>query len=714
MIYSIEKAEFSVSFDITATSCRISGGHFYDVALRECDLFFATVSNPATGDTKKLSSSSVWESVTCRAYGDTYSFAFTNPEGCGDIVFFCNAVADETGMTWRCEVENDSKEWSVEGISYPSPLVAAASLDFFNPAYAGLFHRDTAKKPIFYNTTYPSTHATMQYFAFSAQRGGLYLGYHDPDACVKQIIATAGDYREDIGVHDGYYEISDLKKQIPVATKEDEGFVYTVFPAINAGAVENSFTVAGEMRWQAFAGDWYDATQIYTAFVETYAKWLPAIDENGRPDTAEKFKEIPFWITDYIPNSPEQLEARPMVLGAVSQLYDKNYWFEAPIELKEKLGVPVAYHVYNWHKIPFNINYPHYTPARDEFFRGAEKLKAAGLYLMPYINAVSWEEKDADEGFAINFRDIGHKGATVKRDGSYCRSEYPQVKRDGTKTQLMPICPSFALWHQLIERETREIERTMPVDGVYFDEIAAHAAYPCYAKDHGHLPGGGSYWADGYNRMMAKVNAKKPAEAFYFTENNAEPYMKSFDGYLTWLWREEDSVPAFPAVYAGYVQMVGRFTDGVSREDDLLFRYHIAEGLLYGQQLGWVNAAVVYREKRMEFLKKIVHLRYENSQVFNGGTLCRPPKVASSLSPVTSSGMKMAQVVAGAWKMRKDGKLHLFAINVAEESAAASISFPYKEYGVSENRLPAGVTAENGIATWTLTLDAYGTAKLAF
>ena len=33
-------------------------------------------------------------------------------------------------------------------------------------------------------------------------------------------------------------------------------------------------------------------------------------------------------------------------------------------KLKERLGTPVAYHVYNWHEIPFNIGYPHFLPAR--------------------------------------------------------------------------------------------------------------------------------------------------------------------------------------------------------------------------------------------------------------------------------------------------------------------------------------------------------------
>jgi hypothetical protein len=126
-----------------------------------------------------------------------------------------------------------------------------------------------------------------------------------------------------------------------------------VFPAIGAGNMANTFSVGGYIRWEIFEGDWYDATLLYAHFVKSEAMWLPV---KGRPDTAERFKSVPYWVCDYIPNSESQRDARPMTLAAVSDRYDKNYWLDAPIQLRKRLGVPVAYHVYNWHEIPFNIN----------------------------------------------------------------------------------------------------------------------------------------------------------------------------------------------------------------------------------------------------------------------------------------------------------------------------------------------------------------------
>jgi len=48
--------------------------------------------------------------------------------------------------------------------------------------------------------------------------------------------------------------------------------------------------------------------------------------------------------------------------------------------------------------------------------------------------------------------------------------------------------------------------------------------------------GGGSFWAENYNKMMTKINENRPENSFYFTESNADAYIKSFDGYLTWMW----------------------------------------------------------------------------------------------------------------------------------------------------------------------------------
>ncbi|MBR4938134.1 MAG: hypothetical protein IKZ22_04590, partial [Kiritimatiellae bacterium] len=517
---------YTLTVSVAEHGAEFASGSFCGLTLAASPIF-RLVLESLTGRTPlTISSESGWQKVRARQYGDTLRLHFAAPDAADgtDITVAVIGTADDSGISWNVDVINDSEEWSVAELHCPTPKISG-KFDLLTPAGGGQLLPDAPSYDLDYRLSYPNHKLSMQFYAFIGARGGLYLGAHDADAAMKSFRVRTGR-----GVDGG------------------DGQVEIHFPAIGAGLAANSFSLYGSIRWQAFDGDWYDAALIYRDFVHTYAKWLPPVDENGRVDTPDRFKEVAFWIADYIPNSPAQRDVRPMQLAAVSDRYPADYWYSAPIALRKRLGVPIAYHVYNWHEIPFNINYPHYLPAKDEFVKGAKKLQENGVYVCPYINAYSWESEDADEGYALNFRDVGSKGGAVKVDGRFQLAEYPQTKENGKKTLLAGMCPTFHRWHQIIDDVAREMEATLPIDGIYFDEIAAHVPHSCRGKGHLHLPGGGSYWVEGYNRMMEKIRMEKPEDAFYFSESSGEPFMKSFDGYLTWLWALGNDVPAFPLV----------------------------------------------------------------------------------------------------------------------------------------------------------------------
>ena len=215
--------------------------------------------------------------------------------------------------------------------------------------------------------TYPATSQCMQYFAAYGKEGGIYLGAHDSK---------------------GYVKRTEIK------TESGEGFIQILYPAEGANTPGNSFKMPGVFRWQYFEGDWYDATMIYKDFVLKNATWIPEINEMGRVDTCDKYLEIPFWICDYVPNSEYQRDNMPASISAGSDIYEKDYWYSAATKLKKELGTPVAYHVYNWHHIPFNVEYPHFMPPKEGTVEGFKKLRNEDIYIMPYINAVSWETED--------------------------------------------------------------------------------------------------------------------------------------------------------------------------------------------------------------------------------------------------------------------------------------------------------------------------------
>ena len=663
MEHSIKTQKYIVNFEISEHRASIKNGKFGDITLLPSPVFSALIERLGDKEEFCISSESNWESVTI----DNESFVFNTPDSYGNITFILTPKADENGISWFTEIQNHSEEYSVISVDYPIPRVTADYFNMFVPSCSGRVIADIGNIGFKMKDTYPHHYSSMQYFAYYGKTSGIYLGIHDKDACMKDFIINAENSTSDLTVR---------------------------FFAIGAGQKANSFSLGGYVRWEAFDGDWFDATMIYKAFVHKYAKWLPEMTENGRPDTIDKIKEIAYWIVEYMPNSPEQRDVRPKKLGAVSHLYGKDYWFEAPIELQKRLGVPIGYHIYNWHNNPFNINYPHFTP-KDEYYRGLAHLKGKNINVMPYINGVSWETDDADEGFEINFGNTGKYGAALDKWGNPITVSYPQQKINGQDTKLSPMCPSYPKWREIVNDLARKLENEMDVDGIYFDEIAAHTPHPCRSEKHGHIPGGGSYWTDGYNELMDIVKLNKKQDVFYVSESSGEPYMKSFDGYLTWLWRQPDDVPAFSAIYAGYIVMLGRFSDGIDKKDDDFFRQNIAKALLYGQQPGWLFADVVYDNSRMEFLEKFVKMRYKHTNTFSTNVMLRPPKTNDT------------NIMSAGWKARSGKTITLFVANLSEDKTNYSISLNCKEYGISPDKLPNNAVVKENIATLSGNIDAF-------
>ncbi|MDO5310168.1 MAG: DUF6259 domain-containing protein [Planctomycetia bacterium] len=671
-IVSIGSERWTLNLELNSDGARLRDGAFGEIRLQESELFRAQLLDVETGARLEASSSSHWKSIKKTMSPQRLVLRFSESDNCPEIAVELSAEIDERGVSWRLVLDNASTRFAVEQVATPKLVVAGAPLNLFVPDRCGRVILNAAAQGFHSAYLYPDHIASMQFFAFWGERGGIYAGAHDPVASMKTFV---------------------------VDVKDGIGTLETTIPAVDCARPGASFTQSGETRWEAFEGDWFDATALYKDFVETSAQWLP---EKGRPDVDARFKEIPFWICDYIPNSEKQGDARPMTLATVSERFGKDYWVDAAIQLRERLGVPIGYQVYNWHEIPFNINYPHFLPARPVFLEGLKKLKDAGVYVFPYINAVSWEMDDAEEGFELNFADFGIKGAALNQNNEPVYYEYPQIKSTGRKTRLAPMCPGFQPWREIVRKVAREIEATAPVDGIYFDQVSAVAPTPCRSAQHEHLPGGGSWWSDKYNLMMATIAEQKPASAFYYSESNAEPYAKTFDGFLTWIWTKGDLVPAFPAIYSRYIVMLGRYTDGATRDDDDYFRFHLAQALLFGQQLGWINACVVYNDERMAFLEKLTRTRYELTDLFVEGTLRRPPRVRSNLVPKTSSGIVMEQVLAGVWTSKDETETTLLVVNVSSEAADAVIELFPEEYGVDcPNTMTATLEPQSvRIYTW--------------
>ena len=128
------------------------------------------------------------------------------------------------------------------------------------------------------------------------------------------------------------------------------------------------------------------------------------------------------------------------------------------------------------------------------------------------------------------------------------------------------------------------------------------------------------------------------------TECNAEPYIKWFDGYLTWHWQEQNMVPAFPAVYGGALQMFGRAYRG-GPSQDLAHRMKAGQQLVFGEQIGWFGPEVIDRPDSGKFLRDCIQLRWRLKEYFYKGRMARPPKLTGP-GPHGHRRLAVAQRVA--------------------------------------------------------------------
>ncbi|MBE7021329.1 MAG: hypothetical protein E7411_07875 [Ruminococcaceae bacterium] len=671
--YIVSGKNFCIEFQKEKNCAYISGGYFGEIKLSKAHFFMCEIKDLKTGKKQDISSLSNWESVLVEESGEYIRFSFSAPEGIRNIRILLSGEKYDDRIEWHTEVVNDNPDFSVMSVSYPTPSLNAPYFDLFVPINSGRVFKDAGNRGFSHDSNNEFV-ISMHYFAVYGKNSGIYIGTEDPDACVKRYRINAKDNSAEIRVD---------------------------FFGIDGNKPENSFKIRGISKWQYFEGDWYDATLIYKDFVYKKASWLPEINEDGRPDTPRKFKEAPVWIYDYVPNSEYQRDNMPRTLAIRN--YPDDYWYNAPIQLQKELNVPLVYHVYNWHKIPFNVEYPHFMPAKPEFIEKVKKLKENNIYVIPYINSVSWEADDKEMDHEVNFENTGKFGCAVKDDGTNWTFPYPQTTLSGKNVGLVQMCPSFDKWHEINFNTVRQMEKEIDIDGVYFDQVSACIGRPCYNPQHNHTTGGGSYWVDGYNKMMEKINSKKPKDSFYFSECVTEGYMKSFDGFLSWMWVASDEVPAYPAVYSGYIQIFGRLTGGKKADDVEFFKFQTAKSLLYGQQIGWCNADVIYNAEKLDFFKKIVKLRYDYKELFISSYMLRPPFVSSNLKPKYTepnlrfkSEVEMAQVLSGAWKFKDQSKIVIFITNIASTEAGFELAFDANEYGIDSYTIPEEFNIING------------------
>jgi len=156
----------------------------------------------------------------------------------------------------------------------------------------------------------------------------------------------------------------------------------------------------------------------------------------------------------------------------------------------------------------------------------------------------------------------------------------PYLEDYGNNCTFCVADPATPYWQQKIGDVVVELTNVWEVPGVYIDQIGAAGPKLCWDSEHEHHLGGGTYWTDGYEDMLTAMHTRTNVDKHgkhppIVTENNAEPYMDSLQGYLvltayrkslamspqtntntntgTYTQQSQSRLaPAFPAIYGGY------------------------------------------------------------------------------------------------------------------------------------------------------------------
>lgn len=607
-----------------------------------------------------------WDSVTVENLEDNYTFTLANFKG---ITLIITAVSfcDENKIEWKTEVVNNSEELSLVWCTYPRlNMKEKRKCNLFEPVYGGNVRKGFSSCYQYTGGTYPSGFwYTLPYLALFEDaenpKEGIYFSVHDESGAMKELYACC----------DNCYNVRFSSR----------------FYAENMYQPKNSNVLPGKAVWKVFDGDWYDATNLYRDFVRNNCNW--AVEETTK-NTPEWMKDIPFWIMDWVPYDADSKEILPTALRCDEDVIRDNDWYENAIKIRKEFDTPIAYHVYNWHQIPFNNNYPHFVPARDRFLDGYKELKKNGIRVMPYINAILWDTED-EVCKEYKFATTGIKGAVKKANGEPETLVFESKRANGEPVKLAPMCPTGDTWKIMLTRLIDDMFVKYDFDAIYLDQIAARVPHLCMDKSHGHPVGGGSWWQEGYNDIVKTLNERKPTDKGFTTECNAEVYTKNMNGFLSWRWNNsENDVPAFMRLYSDRVVVFGRNTNGKIKNDAMSWKYNIASEFVCGQQLGWINSDIIKSEYRMNFLKQLVRFRYENRDFFRKFEILRPAVVVKNQdNTVKDSECVYSPITCGKpylciGVLTDSNKKMMLIVNIADKDITSDIKWKADEYNFSE------------------------------
>ena len=560
------------------------------IAVGPQPLFLAQVEECATGNRIGVCSTDAWRSVETLADGHAWRFtAPTKHPQLARLQVTVRARAVDGGLDWSWSGATGTNafafaEATVGALEF---LATGPAMRALYPGSMGHLEENPCRDACAWNGNYPSMSCVMPWEAVWDERAGrgFYIGAHDPKGGAKNVVLKGSSARSVVRVAVPHRLAWDGAR--PDAPSE----------------------LSGTVAWRPFAGDWYAAARIYRDWVREHAVWYPKMGPNGRVSTPDWFKNLGFIV-----------RTKGWATNAVADVKTCQDW----------LGVPVMAHWYVWHRQDFDNDYPHYFPAKPGFEEGVKRIQAMGAYAVPYTNGHLWDMHDrgAEDW---QFSSVGAAGACRNRDGSVMTEKYRSVETNGARVVFAAMCPASQTWHDKVGENCDKVVNGAGLNGYYMDQVGAFSTMDCRNPAHGHPFGGGSWWQDGYRRLLKDARARcgdKPI--FFATEGNAEHTFDQIDALVCWhIEGGEDTVPAFEVCYSGAVTVYCRSYTGPRgvRQMRMKFANILADGHLFG----WLPASYCTTAGIKDYLRECVRFRHANVAWFTQGEMCCPPRLMDAV-----------------------------------------------------------------------------------
>lgn len=568
--------------------------------------------------------------VTTDAQGNTVGiFHFKNlnlPDEPGVVDVTVRVVLDKIlpKSSWYISVENNSKKMGTWSVIFPAfkSVCNKGTGDLVLPT--GNWGGQLFKNSrISKSLTYPNSSCPTQFFCYTKNNKTLYIGAHDP-----------GGWGKEFNVN------SDQDIEVKTFTE-------------NMGIPGKSSNATFPVVVQACDGNWWKAAKLYRQWALEKAPWTQRGLVEKRNDVPVEFKEIGLW----------------MIGGWVPSQGVQDSLIKAAALFQTKIGT----HWYEWHVSKFDFDYPELKP-KPGFAEAVKNMTQKDILVMPYLNGHVWDQ-------ALPSYAQMKKYACMQKNGKVYEEMWGRPPHP-----FSGMCPYTKAYQDFIAQFCIDFAGTYKLKALYLDQIGAVTPSWCFDPSHGHPLGTGSYWMDGYRKMISKIKQGTNGTVAITTENTEEIYMDTIDGFLTWDNMSSEDIPLLAAVYSGYTAYFGSPSD---EKDDLdAFAVAHGRGLLWGNQLGWNGGWLTYKADKymakIKCLDKFSKYRLLGKKFLIYGELLgeltpleEQPLITTSHYYRVTAGqpreVTLPAVMSTLWRA-SDGALGIFIVNMTPQKRMFSFS----------------------------------------